>query len=137
NLNVLPSKSQINSGETLDLLYDVYPPSSKVSLNTALRFDEIDNGFRVYGDEPGVYILSITAQSDGQGTISQELKIKINENDLQTEPWCCDQNLAGNYAQSSTNYLFIAVLIVASASGVFIFTKKKLKPKNYEEDLTF
>lgn len=131
NLNILPSKTQINSGETLDLLYAVFPPSSKVSLNTDLRFDEIDNGFRVYADEPGEHTLSITAQNDVQGTTSKELKIKINENDLQTEPTPFDY--------FKTNYLFVAILTVASASGVFIFTKKKLKPKpkNYEEDLTF
>jgi hypothetical protein len=131
NLNVLPSRTQINSGETLDLLYAVYPSSSKVSLNTDLRFDEIDNGFRVYGAEPGEHTLLITAQNDGEGTTSQELKIKINENNLQTEPTQLDY--------FKTNYLFVAILIVASATGVLIFVKKKLKlkPKNYEEDLTF
>lgn len=130
NLNVLPSKTQINSGETLDLLYAVYPPSSKVALNTDLRFDEIDNGFRVYGAELGEHTLLITAQNDGQRT-TQEVKIRIYENNLEIEP--------APFDYLKTNYLFFAILTAVSASGIFVFTKKRLKqkPKNYEEDLTF
>ncbi len=131
NLNVLPSRTQINSGETLDLHYVVSPPNSKISLDTDLRFVEIDGGFRVYGAEPGEHTLLLSAQNDGQGTTSQELKIRINKDDSQTELTPFDY--------FKTNYLFVIIIIVASVITVFIFTKKKLKskPKSYEEDLTF
>lgn len=131
NLSVLTSRTAINSGEAFDLRYVVYPPSSIVSLNTDLGFDEIESGFRVYGTTSGEHILTINAQNDGWGTTYQELKITINNNDLQTDFTPFDY--------LKTNNLFVMILIAVSVVGVFIFVKKKLKSqnKNYEEDLTF
>lgn len=130
NLNVLPSRTTINSGETMDLRYVVYPPSSTVSLNTDLRFDEIESGFRVYGTT-GEHTLKITAQNDGWETTYQELQIIVNSNDVQTN------STQFNYLK--TDNLFVIILISILAIGVFIFAKKKLRfrNKNYEEDLTF